>query len=209
MDRWVSISHDTDQKYQEAKIITTDVDNFNIVGPTPVGYLMNGLVRGYGDGQRTGRTIRMKRFRVSGVIQPRRASGNYDQGNIVVIAIVYDRQPNGALASWSGSTGIMVNGTAYDQAANVPERYLILEHKICVQQPYIYSALNTFGEAGGDILIPFFLEAEVDLPTIFNSTNGGTIADIVTGSVAFYIGTLVSNESTVAYETSVDYYDDN
>lgn len=97
--------------------------------------------------------------------------------------LVWDTQPNGALPS---ITDILNSGSSTSQLnLNNRDRFRIIREKIWALDPYIVSATasQSVATAVNQTKTVKVFKKLKDLEVIFNSTNGGTIADIQTGAL--------------------------
>jgi len=204
MDKWIVVDHSTDLKYSHTKAILLNGGQ-NIVSTGGLSYLINGITRGTTDSTRVGRRIRLRRLRASGFVHPVSNTINVDDGQTIAILWVYDRQSNGATQALSD---ILTRAVPECVTANNPERYLILKHLIVSCSPYIYSGLNQFSEGVDNMVVPYFFEIELDLPTTYNSGNAGTIADITSGALFMYVSSKRNSTSQITYENQLDFEDE-
>lgn len=118
------------------------------------------------------------------------------------LVIVYDRQPNAALPTTTDVFDQDYIGALNNLNNN--RRFLILVNKelaLSSQGP------QSFNESG---YISFKKRFGATLPTEFNTTNGGTIADITTGSFVAFTwqnGNIITANPTTALVTRIRYTD--
>lgn len=118
------------------------------------------------------------------------------------LVIVYDRQPNAALPTVTDVFDQDYIGALMN--LNNSRRFLVLVNKEVVLSTAGPAAFNESG------YISFKKRFGATLPTEFNNTNGGTIADITTGSfVAFTYqnGNIITANPTTALVTRIRYTD--
>jgi len=184
-------------------------------GP-PIPTTLNLCVQGTGPYNRIGQRIQMMSLRITGYVWPNATTTAYSAGRIIV---VYDRQANAALPVW---TDLIANVT---QAGSVNtgvygnlnlanrERFIIL-----ADERYNFSPSTATGSATSavtateknPVMANFdrFIKLR-GLEAHFNQTNGGTYADIQTGSITiFLVGDATSGGNfTFTYWTRLRYQD--
>lgn len=107
--------------------------------------------------------------------------------------LIWDMQPNGAVPAIAdifnvpGSNLSMIN-------LNNRDRFKILKRDMITMDPFVNNAAATLSVAGFNNTTQYIdCYLRVNLETIFNSTNGGTIADISSGALHFvHFGSLPS-----------------
>lgn len=134
---------------------------------------VNACTQGSDIGNRVGRETLMRSVQVRGHFQP----GSAADPNVVFWAVVYDNQTNAAAPVW---TDVFTADGTYPQLRNLDNRkrfkvlgsgYLSLVGGTSVEEKYI----------------PFEFYRKLKLPVTYNSTNGGTVADIATGGLFFMV----------------------
>lgn len=159
-------------------------------------------VQGAAAFNRIGQKITLKSLRVRGVVTNILTSVQ----QMARIIIVYDRQANAALPIWTDVIGAVVSGggpssTIMDgiQLAN-RDRFIILAD----EQYNLPSVTNTTGvltnmaypQEKNPSMFNFdrFIKLK-DMETHFNNTNGGTFADIQTGSLSLFFAVQTTDSS--------------
>lgn len=181
----------------ELKFVDLGITNivFRLAAAPPVAVSLCFPVQGAAGFNRIGQKICLKSVRVRGIVTNILTA--LQQGGRILI--VYDRQANAALPAWTDVIGAVTSAGAassgmYDgnQLAN-RERFIILAD----EQFWLPSVTNTAGvltNVGslnqtdkGPSMWNFerFIKLK-DLPMQFNNTNGGTAADIQTGSLNIF-----------------------
>lgn len=174
--------------------------------------LLNVPVNGAEIYQRVGRKIYMKSLHLRGAVVSLATSIQQD---LVRIIVFYDSQPNAAAsnlatllqdsnaaAATSGTSGINLNNR---------ERFKIIRD--------IQLSLPSITDTGGVITnvsqfdqankfsINEFIKLK-GLETMFNATNGGTIADVTSGSLYLLtVSTLDTSKWQLEFQTRLRYYD--
>jgi len=137
---------------------------------------------------RIGRKIKLKSVYIRGLLQREStAVDTVHDACLCRLMLVYDKQPNGAAPA---ITDILVTASSISQLnLNNRDRFQILKDKQWVVGPYWTNTVATqsFGIADR-VCYPVKIYQKLDLEMIFNSTNGGTIADVNSG--AFYLVTI-------------------
>lgn len=141
------------------------------------------------------------------------ATGTQDFGRIVVY---YDSQPNGAapanIATLLQDSNAAA-GTSAESEINLinRQRFKILRD----HQFLLPSVTNTAGvltntaypESDGQLKVDLFIKLK-GLETVFNATNGGTIADITSGAIGMLLVTDTGNNTwEFVWSSRLRYYD--
>lgn len=151
---------------------------------------------------RIGRKIVLKSVYIKGMVQMESAANpttaDLATGNLTRIIIFADMQPNGALPAVTD-----VLNSALPQShlnLNNRDRFKIYCDKMYYMDPMVYNTTATqavacWGNTGRAIKI----YKRLNLETIFNATNGGTIADISSGALLILtIGNVAAGTRTDA-----------
>lgn len=162
---------------------------------------------------RIGRKIMLKSAYVKGMLTS-------ELGGTVTVGVVNtqhcrmiifcDLQPNGAVPI---VTDLLVNATPASQLnLNNRDRFRVLADKEFVLDPYAYSTTATQAYASMTNQAKFVKKyKKLNIETIYNSTNGGTIADINSGALyMFWIGSGpagAGSDSNFIGSTRVRYVD--
>jgi len=165
--------------------------------------------------QRVGRKIYMKSIHIRGFVN-NVATSAQDIGRILV---VYDSQPNaalpliGALLQDSNAAGV-VNALSGINLTNRQRFKILRDHQVLL--PSVTNAGGGGVLTNGPVLMdPISKSMNIDmfidlkgLETVFNGVNGGTIADITSGSIFITLVSLgQSNAYQLSFNTRLRYYD--
>jgi len=200
----------------ELKVADLGVVSFATVAATPVAYLMAVPQQGTGFDQRIGRKITLKSFYIKGTVATS-AGGDGDPSQIDVpcsharMIVFCDYQPNGTLATITDL--LKQNNSLSMLNLNNRDRFKILCDKEFVLDPYLLDKSATQSYASANNQIKYFKKYKrLNIETIFNETNGGSIADITTGAllVAFISTGIVDDSTALVWNMSarVRYSDD-
>jgi len=132
---------------------------------------------------RIGRKIQMKSLYIRGVLQREStAVDTVHDACLCRLIIVYDKQPNGAVPA---ITDILVTSSSISQLnLNNRDRFQVIKDKQWVLGPYWTQSTATTSFAVADrVTYPVKIFKKLNLETVFNAANGGTIADINTGAL--------------------------
>jgi len=147
---------------------------------------LNDILQGSTVYQRIGIKVLMKNIRIRGTLLPSAATVI----GCIRIAVVYDRQPNGAAAAVTDIFQDCTAGAAtnFDSGVNMSNknRFTILRDQVFhidAAQSLVHSI---------DWFIPCRLQAEY-------KASGGTIGDITTGSVLLVVGEVLGGTGTVGF----------
>lgn len=167
-----------------------DLAQTNLVLETPANppnfVLLNACVNGAELYQRVGRKIYMKSIHIRGFLQCISTSGQ-DMARIIVF---YDAQPNAAAptiaALLQDSNAAAATTFLSEINLNNRQRFKILrDHQVLLPSSTLTGAVQTntsYPETDGKLQIDFFIKLK-GLEAVYNATNGGTIADITSGSI--------------------------
>lgn len=137
---------------------------------------------------RQGRKVFVKSIRITGRVQvpPAAALAALYQQSLVRMVVYQDKQTNGAqsqaedlLSSGAASTSIFMS----QNLANLG-RFKVWKDKILKLDPYPSAGVAASYAQGGTI-IPFKFSIKPNCYVNYNSTNGGTIADVIDNSFHF------------------------
>lgn len=154
---------------------------------TPALILCNDILAGTGFNQRVGRTVNMKSIHIRGGVMWTNQAGNAN-GEQVRIALVYDRQPNGATPSYSdiftsvdlsGNTG---SGPLDFTNVNNADRFTIL----CDEHIVYPSTSIANAQLAQDQTQKVTFDRFVDLkgiPVHYKADAGAAISDIASGAL--------------------------
>jgi len=159
-------------------------------GITPI--LLNGIARGDEINQRNGREVTIKSIELRYMIESEAASGPVTSCRVM---LVYDKQTNGAALT----SQLVLNGTG---DARTPFQPRNLENRkrfwILYDEMFDIGALGQAAAVGSIPRQPRKFYRRITLPTVFNSGDAGTVADITTGSLYLLAFTDVSAGGTEA-----------
>lgn len=148
---------------------TTDVTTTAFIGA------MNIMAQGTSASTRIGQRILCKSIELRGIFERENPATTTTED--FRIMVLYDRQANGALPA---ATDILVTAapTAFRNMGSTERFYCLLDEHIDISTP-----------EGGRATLPYHKFIKINLPTVFNASNAGTIADITSGSlILFYVG---------------------
>lgn len=136
---------------------------------------------------RIGRKTMIKSIQVRGYMYPEAAKGMAVSAIPIqdaFVMLLWDTQPNGA------APGVLdiLNTTSPASMLNLNnrDRFKVIKRKHLVFDAFAYNSNATLSLAGFNRTIqPIEIYVKCNLETIFNSVNGGTIADINTGALYF------------------------
>lgn len=164
--------------------------------------------------QRIGRKITLKSVYVRGYVGTQQAlqalaSAAPASAQQARMIILLDNQPNGAVPV---STDLLVSANPTSQLnLNNRDRFKILCDKTFVFDPIIYTTTATQAVASASRQIYNIKKyKKLNIESIFNATNGGTIADINSGALyMFWIGTAAAgnNDAYSQLSTRVRFVD--
>lgn len=160
--------------------------------------LLNGCIQGTDITERVGRKINVKSVFIRGRVEPAQAQipaaagGAETLGQLWRMIVFVDMQPNGAAPA---VTDLLNTAAAHSQLnLNNRDRFRILKDKqfAC---PNSFKAFTAAGSAAGNLGGSFGYKVfrKLDLETIYNAGNAGTIADMTSGALyVFWIGTVAA-----------------
>jgi len=191
-------------------VARTDLQFGNIANP-PTFILLNGQVNGAELYQRVGRKTYMKSVHIRGFLK-NLTTGVQDQLRIIVF---YDSQANAAMPTIAAllQDSNPAAGTSAESEINLVnrERFKILRDF----QIVVPAVTNTAGvltnldypDSSGKLSIDMFIKLK-GLETIYNGVNGGTIADVTSGSLVIVaFSDLTTNAWDLAFTSRLRYYD--
>lgn len=197
----VEVDHHDDILYKNYKISQTGFSSATLVSGTVRVDCLNAFARGFDDTNRIGRRILMKRLQVGFRINLNNNTGTASQGNVVGVAVVYDKESNGLSPTWLSVFG---DATASVAIGNFdPIRYDILWHKLYAVQPAIMTAGN-YSESGGETTIVDVINLKLNHFTTYNSGNAGNYTDIQTGGLwIIALGSTTATTYTMVGESTL------
>lgn len=172
--------------------------------------------------QREGRVIILKKLTIKGVVAFLGAEDVDDTpcGQIVYLAVVLDKQPNGATITSSDvitnpSASIYLNTRPFKNP-NGLMRFKILAEKLIVK-PYVVmaqTATNEYSWPSHSVPFEFVIDFKAGLEIRFNNVDGGSIADVVTNAFHFLavtggdtIGAVTSRmDASLSYNSMAEFY---
>lgn len=203
----------------EKKFVDLGLTNivFRLAATPPVAVSLCFPVQGAAAFNRVGQKITLKSLRIRGCVTNILTA--VQQGGRILV--VYDRQANAALPLWTDVIGAVTSAGAattgiYDgnQLAN-RERFVILAD----EQMWLPSVTNTAGvltnpgtinqvdKIGSMFNFERFIKLR-DMSMQFNNTNGGTFADIQTGSLSIFCVVQTTDSSyNLAFTARTRYSD--
>ncbi len=194
--------------YDVAQLTT----GFNTAG---VFTCLNAPVNGSELYQRVGRKIYMKSIHIRGFIVNGTTSASQDMARIIVF---FDSQPNAAAGTLAAllqdsNAGAATSGTSEINLVN-RQRFKILRDYQMIIPPATNTAgvitnVGVYDQAEKTFAIDMFIKLK-GLETVYNGTNGGTIADITSGSLFIVtLNNVAGNTGNwgFTFGTRLRYYD--
>lgn len=176
--------------------------NFSVAATPPLATTLCIPVQGAAAFNRIGQKVTLKSLRIRGTVQ-NAATAVQGVGRIIV---VYDKQANAALPTWTDlisgvtSAGVASNST-YDgiNMAN-RDRFIVLADEQMTLPSVTNTAgvLTNVGTLTGTEKNPCMMNFDRfiklrDMECHFNNTNGGTFADVMSGSLNIFCCTSVAD----------------
>jgi len=153
---------------------------------------------------RTGRKVKILHIKIRG--QVRMIAGATTGAEKIRIVLACDKQTNAAAALGSSIFGVLSGAPAAENGVNIFMnaanfgRFTILKDKTFISQPP--------ETAGNYRMFNFKFTWKGEMMTHFNTTNGGTIADIVDNSLHLYANCNdVTSQPQIAYFCRVGFVD--
>lgn len=166
------------------------------------GQLLVGLVQGIASTERIGKHIQVKRIQVRGNMNyaPGAAAGGCNNADMWLI---YDRQPNGAQATWAEIMSDAGVGRAAFAllSTNYEKRFKVLWHK---HEDYVPPA--GVSTAWGGVLRQFEIDLPLSLDVEYTST-AGAITELTQANLFFAFGSSSDNTTTVTGNSRITYFD--
>lgn len=140
---------------------------------------------------RIGRKICLKSIQIQGFVNIANAKAvpmieSEVSAQYARFILLWDTQPNGALPSITDVLTTLSTNAPLN--LNNRDRFRVLVDKRYCLDPFIFNSTTSCCSATNQIK-PVKIYRKLNLETIFNATNGGTIADIASGSLtALWIG---------------------
>jgi len=152
--------------------------------------LLNACVQGSDYSNRIGRKIVVKSVYIRGLVYPEAATGSAPVIQCRMILLV-DNQPNGSAPA---VTDVLNTGTATSQLnLNNRDRFKIIRDQTFVLGPQTWVAGPLISVSGSPSVHDVNCFAKINLETIYNAGNAGTIADINSGALyMLWIGSTVA-----------------
>jgi len=161
---------------------------------------------------RIGRKINLKSVYIRGFVA---SEASINNSSLVVpsqqarFILFIDDQPNGAAPA---VTDLLKQANVTSQLnLNNRDRFKILKDKTFVFDPYVYnSAATTSVISANNMVKNFKCYKRLNVETVFNAMNGGTVADITSGALyMLWIGSVVASGGDVnaSLTTRVRYLD--
>lgn len=202
------------QPKQELKAfdVATTTTNVDVVAAPPIfSTNLNCPINGAELYQRVGRKIYMKSLHLKGWLQIA-ATALQD---FVRIVVYYDSQPNASAPTFASLFQDSNVGAASSFLSEINlinrERFQILRNIEVLTPSSTYTAgvlTNTaYPETNGRLRVNEFIPLK-GLETVFNATNGGTVADISSGALGFVVFSAENSNSVVfQWNSRLRYYD--
>jgi len=183
-----------------------NLDNDELIVHTGTVVPINLLASGTAVNERVGRKVVLKsclvNFTVKNVIG---VNTNALQGAIVKVSLIYDSQPNGAIAPAAYND---IYSTAHPTSPlnlNNRDRFKVLWSKYAQIGSYLISGAGSLATGAPQHAIRTCFK-KMNLPVIFGGA-GGSIGDIQTGALLLCFTADVANMSMCDYYTRVRYSD--
>lgn len=161
--------------------IATTIDSTTEV----INNTLNLITQGDSFNNREGATVMLKSIEITGRLDLLPATATSSTG-VAYIWIVLDRQPNGAAATATGTTGYLTSANAYEALPTIPLQYRFKTlGKICVDltaQAGVSGAYNPTAKP-----ISFYKKFKKPIEVRFTG-NAGSIADIATNNIFLVAG---------------------
>ena len=182
-----------------------------------VGYLVNGMSRGTGIGDRVGREVTMKRLMIQGQIE--RTSNSTWAQQVLRIIVAIDKEPNGAAAVPAFADCFSYNNGVADIFAfpNIAtkNRFKVLYDKMINVPDQSLASNAPTSESSSQAPEKYIVRKTINLrnhKVLYNTGNAGTIADINKGALIVWCAAYVrdavpANTHHFNYSTRL-YYED-
>lgn len=198
--------YDQDVNGTTVQLVTTVWPNGTLTNPVTPNCLFAPTV-GNDISNRTGRKVAVLGIRIQGfVFKAASLSGASTPAGFRMM-VVQDNQTNGVAMTPSNllSSGAAQNMTECFQSTSSFGRYRILATRHCMMQDANFTTSGSSKQQ-----CPFRINIKFRKPVVvhFNSTNGGTIADIIDNSFHFIIGCdNATDTSAIYYKSRVTFKD--
>lgn len=171
-------------------------------GTAATGQLLVGLAQGIASTERIGKHIQVKRIQVRGNVNYAPAAAAVGVAN-ADIWLVYDRQPNGAQATWAevmSDAGVGRAAFAF-LSTNYEKRFKVLWHK-----HFDYNPPAGVTTAWSNSLKQFEIDLPLSLDVEYTST-AGAITELTQANLFFAFGSSSDNTTTVTGSSRITYFD--
>lgn len=161
--------------------------------------------------QRVGRKIMLKTLFIRGQIAQNTAystlTASTRPGGLCRLIVFLDMQPNGTAPLYTDLLNLQAPWAQLN--LNNRDRFKVLKDKIVALDPFVYNTTSqTSAATGANTVKVFKFFKNINIETIFNGTNGGTIADINSGALwLFTIGNWSTQAPTLEFTARVRYND--
>jgi len=186
------VDHTHDLKYKNDKYVSLSITQ-TLSSTSAKWQELNGMIRGYDEGERVGRRILMTHLSLGFTIYPTSAATvDNSKGDVVSVAVVYDRLVGNSSPSYVecfGAERPLALGPCW------PERYEILWHKIYALQPNRLTA-GALTTSSGDTCVVDSINIPLDHFTGFSSGDTGLNDDMRYGCLYFVV--IAFEQSTVS-----------
>lgn len=190
----------------ERKVIDVGVTTAQ-VNTTGAITLLNGSTQGTDYTNRIGRKIVVKSLYIRGAMLNEQANNQLTTGTQGAQAgrmiVFVDMQPNGATPA---VTDLLVSASPYSQLnLNNRDRFKIIKDKMYFFDPYVYTTTATQASAAlTNQIKQIKCYKNMNLETIYNSGNAGTIGDIQSGALyLLFIGSATSGTTDLNANLSI------
>lgn len=195
-------SHGPEVKFVDSQAAIAVTSRLPATPPTAISLFTP--VQGAAGFNRIGQRVALKSLRVRGIVEN---GATCVQGSMRII-IVYDKQANAALPNWAdlitsiSSAGAATTGIFDGINMANRERFIVLADEQLLLPALTFAAGQLSGtsiDQGGSknpSMFNFdrFIKLR-DMETLFNNTNGGTFADIQSGSLNMFVANSGTDSS--------------
>lgn len=178
------------------------------VATPPTFNILNAMINGAELHQRVGRKTYAKSLRIRGYIN-QTALGSYDYCRILV---VYDAQPNAAFPTIANllqdaNAGAATTALSGINMTNRARFQILRDHPILLPESSAADVLSLVPDTVKNSLnIDMFIPLK-GLESVYNGTNGGTVADIQSGAIFMVVVSDATGTADFVYTSRLRYYD--
>lgn len=181
-------------------------DNDEVILDTGKVLCMNLMASGTNVSQRVGRKVDIKSILLNfNIFNSKIVSAGAPQGAIVRVSLVYDSQPNGAVAEPAYTDIYAADHPTAPLNLNNRDRFRVLWTKVGQIGAFVISNITQLATGAPQNVYKKMFKM-VNLPVIFGGP-GGTIGDIQTGSLLLCFVADITNVTYTDYYCRVRYAD--